>query len=410
MNARVLTQSIQEDPAALMHRIGVHPEGVRIMTPKAAMAAVYLSDISAYAARILKQDLLSIGADCATAADTLIRNRRTDCLILATRQQLSSLSARLRRQSETLRMIAHSIDVAIKNSDRKIFVLKACNRKIRIDRPFVMGILNITPDSFSGDGLASVESGKLKVETEGLLRRIEDMVSAGVDIFDVGGESSRPGSRPVSVKEELRRVIPIISLLTKKYPRIPVSVDTYKPAVARAALGAGAVMINDITGLKDKDMRNLAARSGAAVCIMHMKGTPRTMQKNPRYADVLGEVFDFFVRRVDAARKDGVDDSRIVLDVGIGFGKSQEDNLRLLSYHHEFMSLGYPLLLGISRKSFIGRILEESQPEHRRVGTVAALTLGIARGARILRVHDVSEAVQAVKVADAILNADIGNS
>jgi dihydropteroate synthase len=408
MNARLLDLPIHEHMADVFSRLGVHAGGVRIMADKAGMMMIHLEKVSAYAARIIKQDMLSIGGDCAMPAEALIKNGQYDCVLLGTRAHLKELYVRLARQTVSLKEIALAVKTVVANAGKKTWILDACGRRIRINKPLVMGIVNVTPDSFSGDGLLAQTSGELPARGGSAFGgTIDQMVKAGVDMFDVGGESTRPGSRPVSVKEECARVIPVIKMLTKKYPRIPVSIDTYKPEVARAAIAAGACMVNDITGLASADMARLVARTKAAVCIMHMKGTPRTMQKNPVYTDVVREVFDFFLQRIERARKAGIADERIVLDVGIGFGKRLEDNIRLLQSHHQFKSLGFPLLLGVSRKAFIGALSGETDPAARVPGTLAAMTLGLERGARILRVHDVPQAVQALKVARAITSLAI---
>ncbi len=260
-------------------------------------------------------------------------------------------------------------------------------------RTLIMGILNITPDSFSDGGRY--------FSSDTALARARVLIEAGADILDIGGESTRPGSQPVSVEEEMARVLPVLTTLRRNL-QVPLSIDTYKAAVAEAALAAGAEIINDISGLTfDAGMAALAARSGAGLVLMHIQGTPRDMQQNPWYADVTAEVGRFLARQVAVAEAAGVGRDQIVLDPGIGFGKRPEDNLTLLRELGRLNSLGLPLLVGPSRKSFIGRILD--LPVSERVeGTAAAVTAAILNGAGIVRVHDVREMARVARVADAI--------
>jgi dihydropteroate synthase len=229
------------------------------------------------------------------------------------------------------------------------------------------------------------------------------MAAAGADIIDIGGESSRPGALPVTEEEELRRIIPLLERLSAELT-VPLSVDTYKSSVARRALEAGASVINDISGLRfSPDMAKVAADFGAAVVIMHIKGTPRDMQQNPVYADVVGEVRAYLEEGIELAVRSGVDPEKIMVDPGIGFGKNLEHNLTLLGRLDEFRSLGRPVVLGTSRKKFIGTILGIPVPEQRVDGTAATVALGIERGAKIVRVHDVARMVQVARMTDAIL-------
>lgn len=259
-------------------------------------------------------------------------------------------------------------------------------------RPLVMGILNVTPDSFA-DGGRYLDPGRAAA-------RAQRMVAQGAAIIDVGGESSRPGAAPVSEAEEKRRVVPVVKRLAATL-KVPVSIDSCKPGVVSAAADAGARMINDIGGLGNAAMRRLAAELDLPVVIMHMRGRPRTMQRRPRYRDVLGQVTAFLRRRVAAARSAGVKRGRIVLDPGIGFGKKLEHNLVLLAGLGRLKGLGFPLLVGASRKSLIGMVTGEPVAE-RLAGSVALATLAASRGADILRVHDVKETVSALKVWQAI--------
>ncbi len=260
-------------------------------------------------------------------------------------------------------------------------------------RPIVMGILNVTPDSFS-------DGGKY-VGVSAALERAREMVNEGADIIDVGGESTRPGAEPVPLEEELERVIPVIEAIKAELD-VPISVDTYKAPVAEEALKAGAVMVNDVSGMRfSPDMARVVARYGAYGVVMHMKGTPRDMQKAPFYHDVVGEVKAFFQERLDHLVNQGVDRKKVILDPGIGFGKRLEDNLALVRGIPSLLELGCPLLLGPSRKSFIGRVLN-LPVEERLEGTLAVVAIAVFLGATLVRVHDVLAARRAVDMAWAL--------
>ena len=263
-------------------------------------------------------------------------------------------------------------------------------------RAWLMGVLNVTPDSFSDGGLYA-DPGR--AVDRGLA-----LVAEGADVVDVGGESTRPGSLPVPEAEELRRVVPVVEALRRQTPAL-LSVDTTKAAVARAALDAGADIVNDTSALRfDPAMAGVVARSGAAVVLMHMKGTPLTMQDAPAYDDVTGEIAAFLDDRIRVAEAAGIPRGRVIVDPGIGFGKSFEHNLELLRRQAVFHALGRPLLVGFSRKAFLGRILDRP-PDERLEGTIAAAVLSVERGAHILRVHDVGPVARAVRAAEAILFA-----
>jgi len=258
-------------------------------------------------------------------------------------------------------------------------------------RTYLMGILNVTPDSFS-------DGGRFFDQTDAVLHAYQ-MVKDGADIIDVGGESTRPGAEPVSVEEELRRVVPVVRKIRQK-SAVPISVDTYKSKVAIEALNAGANIVNDISGLHfDEKMADVIAEKRASVVVMHIKGSPKDMQANPHYDNVVKEIYDYLASAVDAAKKKGI--KQILIDPGIGFGKSVEHNLELINSLEEFRGIGVPILIGVSRKSFIGKILE-TPVETRLEGTAAAVTASILHGADIIRVHDVREMRRVALVADAI--------
>ena len=262
------------------------------------------------------------------------------------------------------------------------------------EKTLVMGILNVTPDSFSDGGLYA--------EPERAVEHAVEMIKAGADIIDVGGESTRPGADPVSAEEERRRVLPVIQALRRRSD-VLISIDTYKAEVACAALDAGADIVNDISGLGfDEEMPGVVASTGAGLVLMHIRGTPRTMQQNPVYQDVVNEIGEIFAERLAKAEKAGISPEQVVLDPGIGFGKKLQHNLEILRRLKEFRRFERPILIGPSRKSFIGAILD-LPPDQRLEGTAAAVAVGIANGADVVRVHDVREMVRVVRVADAIV-------
>jgi dihydropteroate synthase len=267
-------------------------------------------------------------------------------------------------------------------------------------RPLVMGVLNVTPDSFADGGRY--------FEPEAALAQARALVVAGADILDIGGESTRPFADPVSLEEELRRVLPVIEAIAPEIT-VPISIDTYKAPVARAALNAGAAIINDISALGfDPDMAPLAADLQAPVVLMHMQGTPRDMQRRPHYDNLLGEIKDFFQERLDFAVSQGLAPDLLALDPGIGFGKTWRHNLEVLNHLEVFLDLGCPLLVGPSRKAFIGHILDLPAGEERDIGTLAALAMAVLRGARIVRTHNVAYARQFLAVLAEISAAPAG--
>lgn len=269
---------------------------------------------------------------------------------------------------------------------------------LSLGAPRVMGIVNNTPDSFSGDGLTG--------DIAGAIARANSMFEAGADLVDVGGESTRPGAKPVPADVEVSRTIPIIEALTRTHPG-RVSIDTMKPEVAEAALFAGASVVNDVSGLREPRMIEVVAEHNAGVIVMHMLGEPRTMQVNPRYKDVVYDIISFLEERVSAAEDGGISSRRIMVDPGIGFGKTVKHNLELLARLSEFKSIGKPIIVGVSRKAFIGKI-SGAQVGERLPGSIAAAVLAVREGADVVRVHDVIETVQALRIEQAILLAGRG--
>lgn len=258
-----------------------------------------------------------------------------------------------------------------------------------------MGILNVTPDSFSDGGRFTT--------AEAIRRQAVEMIAAGADIIDIGGESSRPQAEPVSAAEELRRVLPAIAMI-RETSDVAISIDTTKAAVARAAIAAGADIVNDISALRfDPELLTVVKESAVPLILMHMQGTPQVMQNNPTYGDVVQETLAFLGERIRFCEEHGLDRSQLIVDPGLGFGKTLTHNLSLLKHTAEFKALGCPVLIGHSRKSFIGKIL--GQEEERDVATAALSALCVFQGANIIRVHDVRKSYQAIKMAEAVVAA-----
>ncbi len=264
-------------------------------------------------------------------------------------------------------------------------------------KTYIMGILNVTPDSFS-------DGGRFFEKDEAVKHALQ-MEAEGADIIDVGGESTRPGAEEISVEEELRRIMPVIDAMGRK-KRVLISVDTRKAKVAEEAISAGARLVNDVSGLRfDSLMASVVARYGVGVIVMHMKGTPRDMQVNPTYTDVVEEVIRGLEESISIAKRSGVSEDKIIIDPGIGFGKTLEHNIEILRRLDELKILNRPICIGLSRKSFIGRLLHLSNAGDRLAGTIAANVIAIMNGANILRVHDVREAENAGRLIDGILGA-----
>ncbi|KWU00551.1 dihydropteroate synthase [Vibrio toranzoniae] len=273
-------------------------------------------------------------------------------------------------------------------------ILKANNKTLVLDRPHVMGILNVTPDSFS-------DGGKFNSLDNALLQA-ERMIQAGVSIIDIGGESTRPGAPDVSLEEELSRVIPTIKAIRAKFD-VWISIDTSKPEVMREAVEAGADLINDVRALQEPGALEAAADANVPVCLMHMKGQPRTMQSTPNYDDVLKDVEDFLTERVESCEAVGISKEQLILDPGFGFGKTIEHNYHLLAHLDKFHSLGLPILAGMSRKSMIYKLLDKV-PADCMVASVTCATIAAMKGAQIIRVHDVEDTLEAMKIIEVMNN------
>jgi len=395
--ARVLDLQSSGELRAEMAAVGVHAEAVSWLADKAQFRPVRLDNIDGRAAALLKQEMLALGADCAVHQRVAAFNAQpAGVVLLGSRRHYQRLAERLQSQPFGLEGIGREVLAAVEGFDRQdIEPLRCGERELALgERTLVMGIINVTPDSFSADGLGD--------DVEGALEQARRFVKEGADILDVGGESTRPGSEGVSIEGELDRTLPIVEGIAQELDCV-VSIDTSKPEVARLAVAAGATMMNDVYGLRADGMIEVVAHTGVPAVVMHMQGKPRDMQASPHYDDVITEIFDFLAERVEAAVAGGVDRRQLVVDPGIGFGKSVNHNLEILRRLRELRSLGLGVMVGTSRKSTIGKVLD-LPVEERIFGSAATCALVIANGADIIRVHDVREMKQVAQMTDAILS------
>jgi dihydropteroate synthase len=361
--------------------LGCDKSGVKILNNKSQINTIFIKNLHVGAANILKQDALSIGADLAVPMGVIVaKEKYVNAILIASNKQLEHLSRKELAQPFGLKNIA-------KELKKFIFPPQKPTK--------IMGIVNANEDSFFKNSRFSGEDA---------FKKMEQLILNGASIIDLGAVSSRPGSIAVSWQEELERIQPILDLIKKQklYEKAEFSLDSYTPQVIQYALDCGFTIINDITGLQNDKVAKLAGEYKAKVVIMHMQNDPSTMQKEPFYEDVIEEIHNFFKERIDKAHSFGVED--IILDVGIGFGKTLEHNLLLLKHHEHFRYFGYELLIGASRKSMINAIVP-SAIEERLPGTLAIHLQSIKKGASIVRCHDVKEHFQAIKVQEAILNS-----
>jgi dihydropteroate synthase len=378
--------------------IGCDPGGVPIMAPKTMHHTLKLERVDSRAAVIIKQEMLSVGGDAAVCRGVVgYSSRFTDILVMGTLRQLELAIGKLRGQPFGGAQAAGEMEAVLRNLESgRDFTLRAGKWKLKLgDRTHVMGILNVTPDSFS-------DGGSFMLTEDAVIHGLM-MAEQGADIIDIGGESTRPGAPPLSAAAEKKRVLPVIRRLAGRV-KVPISIDTYKPEIADEAIDAGADIINDICGLRKKGMAELAARRDVPVIVMHMKGTPRNMQIDPEYADVVGEIHRFFRERMEFAQEKGMNPHKIVLDPGIGFGKTVGNNFEILARLREFRGLGRPILVGSSRKSFIGKVLDLPL-DQRLEGGLAAAVAAVMNGASIIRAHDVLETVRAARIADSVVRS-----
>ena len=388
-----------EEAAAILKKIGVDPYGIDAMASKTININILLEDQPCKIANIIKQEMLSVGGDAAVARGSVSCSVPvSDILIMGTLKQISALVKKIEKQPFGLNLIAGSILEILKNISQNEYVLKTFRREINLGKKtLIMGILNVTPDSFSDGGLFYSQQ---KAVEHGL-----QMAAEGADIIDIGGESTRPGAVSVEASVELKRVLPVIESLVKQV-KIPVSIDTTKAKVAKQAIVGGAEIVNDISALSgDKKMARTIKDESAALILMHMRGNPRNMQKGDLvYDDLMGEITDYLKKSSEKALKAGIEKDCLVIDPGIGFGKTPEDNYKIIKNLSQLKELGMPVMIGTSRKSFIGKVTG-GEPDDRIEGTAATVAAAIMNGCHIVRVHDVAAMKKVAAVTDAIVYA-----
>lgn len=412
-NLRVLQLHHADHLAAELQRLGVNPGAHHDHIAKAAPRVVKLEGVSLRLARFVYQELLLEGGDVAMPPRNDERtDGTTNVLLIGTPYQLQRLAVRIRTQSESeLDALADELLRALASFEtgaRGALTI----RNAKFDwgkRTYVMGILNVTPDSFSGDGV--IVTGEAQKTIKQAMVRAEELIADGADLLDIGGESTRPGSAPTSAEEEQSRVLPVIQALRPRIA-VPISIDTYRAETARRALDAGADLVNDVWGLRmDPALKQLVAQRGVPIIIMHNRSQPKAAAQSERlggryvgveYADLLADVIRELRAQVELGLDAGIAPEKIIVDPGIGFGKTVEQNIELLNRLGELRVLGHPILLGTSRKGFIGYTLD-LPPAERVEGTAASVVIGIARGADLVRVHDVKSIVRAAKMTDAIV-------
>ena len=391
---RVINLDDEGEVRAAMHDARVSEGGIRIMSKKALFRVVSVGGLSVRAAGILKQEMLARGGEVAVSREVYeTHGELADCLLMGTLGEFERLLPKLKMQPFGLSRLADALEAALRNHDAS---LPAGPAGLDFSGgPLLMGIVNVTPDSFSDGG----DNNDMSTAVRAGLRMAEE----GAALIDIGGESTRPGSDPVSLEDEAARVLPVVEALAAELPG-RVSVDTYKARVAAQALERGAYMINDISALRvDSEMVAVLRDAGCPVVLMHMLGEPKTMQQDPHYDDVVDEVYAFFVERLNWAIDNGLKEENLLVDPGLGFGKTTLHNLEILRNLRTFRSLGRPVVLGASRKRFLGEILGIDDPKGRDPATAATTVLAVAEGAHILRVHQVGLNLEAARVARAIL-------
>ncbi len=378
--------------------IGCDLAGIKIMNQKGIFLTIKVEALQLRAAIILKQEMMALGGEVVVSRDVMtLKPEKTDVLILGTEKQCQKLIMKLYQQPFGCKELAEQLKTIL---EKRLYEEHgAWNIKERIfnfKKPIIMGIVNITPDSFS-------DGGKF-LNPDTAIAQAKQLIAEGADILDLGAESSRPGSDPVSAEEELKRLLPVLQALKNDNSiKIPISIDTYKPEVAEACLKHDADIINDITGMQNPAMRKVAAERKVPVIMMHMQGTPKTMQENPQYNDVVDDIISFFEQQITLCEQEGV--TQIICDPGIGFGKTVEQNLEILKRLKEFQILGKPLLIGTSRKSFINKAIGGT-PEDRVEGTIASNVIACMNGAHIFRVHDVKACKRALDLTNLIQNGE----
>jgi dihydropteroate synthase len=381
------------NPVEHLSRVGVDPASIPIFRNKGEFVSLLIYDVPAISANVIKQEMLAAGGDAAVHKHSItLKVQHTNVLTMGTLAQHKKLIEKLSLMHYwNLDEIARDIKNCLFETKVRTIELPS-GRKLEFEKPLIMGIVNVTPDSFYAAS---------RVEKDKLIDFAARMIKEGVDIIDIGGESTRPGSDRISEEEELNRVVPAVEIVRKNFD-VVISVDTYKAKVAEEALKNGAEMVNDVSALRfDPAMMDVLKTYKPAVVLMHMKGEPKTMQENPYYEDVVKEILYFFKERIEKLQQIGLED-KVIIDPGIGFGKRLVDNLEIIRRISEFNSLKKPLLVGASRKSFIGQVLGNLPPEERLYGTLAVTAYCVLNGVDIVRVHDVKENLHVIKLIQAI--------
>ena len=398
---RVLPLISDEESLRALTAVKVDPAARDILLPKMKHLNIRIADVECKVANIIKQEMLSLGADAAVARGTVSCSiRATDVILMGTEKQVRRFADNIRMQPFGLKSLSKKLERILTAFQATDLVLCTNRREIPFGKKTqIMGVVNVTPDSFSDGGQC--------LSPRAAIDRALELEAGGADILDIGGESSRPGSDFISAEEESARIIPVIKGLQGKV-QVPISVDTMKADVAEAAIDSGAEIVNDISAMTfDPRMASVIAANQAAVVLMHMKGIPKTMQAGPIvYEDVMGEIVAYLDIRIKNARLTGIRDESIVVDPGIGFGKTLRDNLAILRNLSELRIFGRPILTGVSRKSFIGALTHVHNPAERIDGTTAAVTASILQGSHIVRVHDVERTMKIISMADAIARGE----
>ncbi len=399
INIREIFAQSPEELAREFDSLNVDRKGIGIMIPKGLFHVLRLRNLKSPAANILKQEMLSIGGECAISRSVILGDPNPqDVIVMGTRQQIARLITRLRAQPFELKQVAVQLGAFIKRISDQAWPIDSLLLSLAGDLPHypvIMGICNVTPDSFSDGGQY--------LEKSAAVSHAMTLFEQGAEIVDIGGESTRPGSAPVTAEEELRRIKPVLDGLRELTGK-PLSVDTMKARVAKEALDAGASLINDVSGGRhDPRILEVVAESGCPFVLMHMQGEPKTMQQNPRYNNLMDELHRFFDESITRAVCAGVKEEQIIIDPGIGFGKRREDNYEILQHLRELRAFNRPVMVGISRKSFLQNDLSKI-PQERLEETIAAGTIAMMDGADILRVHDVIPAIKARIVFQRLMN------
>ena len=381
--------------ADAMKSIGAHQASLPIFANKNQILPFKLLEVRTPAANIIKQEMLAAGGDAVVPTGCVLnKDKYSDVLLLGTRKHYNILLKKLELMPYFgMDKIKAELEAVL--SESKLQTTLADGRVLNYDKVLVMGILNITPDSFYADSRTAIEE---------VVTKAGQMLADGADILDIGGESTRPGSEAVEAAEEQARVVPVIEALRKAYPEAVLSIDTYRASTARAAIKAGADIINDISAMEaDAEMLDVVCETNVPIILMHMRGTPKNMQTQCEYKNVVEEVAVYLAERANLLRERGVGVDKIIFDPGIGFAKNAEQNLKLMRDLNALTSFGYPVLLAASRKGTIGKVLGELPAEERLEGTIATSCQAVYAGANMVRVHDVKENLRAIRMLEAIL-------